>query len=67
MSLMRKLILAVAALFASISLSASGQPANWLEAYRAPAAKLIAASQGSDFAWQRLAEVTDLYGHRLSG
>ena len=64
---MRKLILAVAALSASISLSASGQPANWLEAYRAPAAKLIAASQGSDFAWQRLAEVTDLYGHRLSG
>lgn len=61
------LVVAVAALFASISLSASDQPANWLEAYRAPAAKLIAASQGSDFAWQRLAEVTDLYGHRLSG
>ncbi len=62
---MRKPILLVAVLFASLSLSA--QSSNWLEAYRAPAAKLIAASQGSDFAWQRLAEVTDLYGHRLSG
>jgi carboxypeptidase Q len=64
---MRNPILVLAALFASVSLSASDQSANWLEAYRAPAAKLIAASQGSDFAWQRLAEVTDLYGHRLSG
>jgi carboxypeptidase Q len=64
---MRKLILLVAVLFASASLSTFAQPPNWLEAYRAPAAKLIAASQGSDFAWQRLAEVTDLYGHRLSG
>jgi carboxypeptidase Q len=64
---MRKPILLVAALFASASLSTSAQPPNWLEPYRAPAAKLIAASQGSDFAWQRLAEVTDLYGHRLSG
>lgn len=58
--------LAVIAL-ACLSVSVSAQPSNWLESYRAPAAKLIAASQGSDFAWQRLAEVTDLYGHRLSG
>ena len=60
-----KILTAVALAFLSTSLSA--QPSNWLEAYRAPAAKLMAASQGSDFAWQRLAEVTDLYGHRLSG
>lgn len=64
---MRKPVLLVAVLSASASLSTFAQPSNWLEAYRAPAAKLIAASQGSDFAWQRLAEVTDLYGHRLSG
>jgi carboxypeptidase Q len=51
----------------SASASLSGQSPNWLEAYRAPAAKLIAASQATDFAWQRLAEVTDLYGPRLSG
>ncbi|MGE3344946.1 MAG: M28 family peptidase, partial [Vicinamibacterales bacterium] len=48
------------------SLSASVQPA-WLDAYRADAAKLIAASQSSDFAWQRLAELTDTFGPRLSG
>ena len=64
---MRKPIVLVAVLFAFASLSTFAQPPNWLDTYRAPAAKLIAASQGSDFAWQRLAEVTDLYGHRLSG
>jgi carboxypeptidase Q len=53
------------ALLLSVSLSA--QPVNWLDTYRDPAKRLIAASQSSDFAWQRLAEVTDLYGHRLSG
>jgi carboxypeptidase Q len=39
----------------------------WLDPYRDPAARLIEASQGSDFAWRRLAELTDTYGHRLSG
>lgn len=67
MCVMRKSILLGVALLASVSLSVSAQESNWLEAYRAPAAKLIAASQGSDFAWQRLAEVTDLYGSRFSG
>ena len=64
---MRALKLLAVSVLASLSVSLSAQPSNWLEAYRAPAATLIAASQGSDFAWQRLAEVTDLYGHRLSG
>jgi carboxypeptidase Q len=45
----------------------SAQSPTWLDAYRDPAGKLIAASQASDFAWQRLAEVTDLYGPRLAG
>lgn len=62
---MRARIFALLLLLAPISLSA--QASNWLDAYREPAAKLIAASQASDFAWQRLAEVTDLYGPRLSG
>ena len=64
---MRKPFLPVAALLASVSLTVSAQTGNWLDAYKAPAAKLIAASQGSDFAWNRLSEVTDLYGNRLSG
>jgi len=54
-------------LLAFVPVSLSAQSSAWLDAYRDPAAKLIAASQASDFAWQRLAEVTDLYGPRLSG
>lgn len=61
---MKRLAL-LAVLLTTVSLSA--QSPHWLDTYRDPAAKLIAASQASDFAWQRLAEVTDLYGPRLSG
>jgi carboxypeptidase Q len=39
----------------------------WLEPYRAPAQHLIAAARADDFAWQRLAEMTDTFGPRLSG
>jgi carboxypeptidase Q len=46
--------------------SAQGRPA-WLDPYRANAEKLIAAAQADQFAWDRLAELTDTYGQRLSG
>ncbi len=46
-------------------LAQSGQ--NWIDAYRPAAAKLITESQRTDAAWQRLAELTDTYGPRLSG
>ena len=39
----------------------------WLEPYREPARKLIDESLSSRFAWERLAELTDTFGHRLSG
>jgi carboxypeptidase Q len=39
----------------------------WLEAYREPAARLIGEATGSTFAWQRLSELTDSIGNRLSG
>ena len=41
--------------------------APWLEPYRANAQKLIAAAQADQFAWDRLAELTDTYGQRISG
>jgi carboxypeptidase Q len=41
--------------------------ALWLEPYREPAARLIGQALASDFAWQRLAELGDTFGHRLSG
>jgi carboxypeptidase Q len=40
---------------------------NWLDPYRANAQKLIAAAQADQFAWDRVAEITDTYGQRLSG
>ncbi len=45
---------------------AAAKPA-WLDAYRAPAARLIEAATADDAAWQRLAELTDTFGSRLSG
>ena len=39
----------------------------WLDPYRANADKLIAAAQADQFAWDRLAELTDTFGQRLSG
>ena len=40
---------------------------NWLDAYREPAERLIAESTSNAFAWNRLAELTDTFGHRLTG
>lgn len=39
----------------------------WLNPYREPAARLLGEAVASDFAWQRLAELGDTFGHRLSG
>jgi carboxypeptidase Q len=36
----------------------------WLDPYRANAQRLMSAAQEDDFAWQRLAELTDTYGAR---
>ena len=41
--------------------------AAWLDPYRETATRLIHASTSDNFAWRRLTEFTDTYGHRLSG
>jgi carboxypeptidase Q len=41
--------------------------AGWLAPYREPAARLIGEALSDTFAWRRLAELTDTFGHRLSG
>ena len=46
--------------------SAQNRPA-WLDPYRANAEKLMSAAQADQFAWDRLAELTDTFGQRLSG
>jgi carboxypeptidase Q len=57
-------LLVVLTLIAPVSQGASP---DWLVPYRPVAERLIAESQSSDFAWRRLAELTDTFGHRLSG
>ncbi len=41
--------------------------AAWLSPFRDNVSRLQAAAQADDFAWQRLAELTDTYGARLAG
>lgn len=49
-------------------LSGGAQPGpGWLDAYREPATRLIDAALADDHAWQRLAELGDTFGARLSG
>ena len=45
----------------------AGNGDEWLDAYREPAARLIRESLSTGFAWDRLAELTDRFGSRLSG
>jgi carboxypeptidase Q len=46
---------------------APGAQTRWLEAYREPARRVIDESRSSTFAWDRLAELGDTFGNRLSG
>ena len=43
------------------------QAQTWLEAYREPARRIVDESRASSFAWERLAELGDTFGNRLSG
>jgi carboxypeptidase Q len=61
----RSFVTVVASALATVTLLA--QSPAWLEAYKPIAQRIIAQSQSSDFAWKRLAELTDTYGNRLSG
>ena len=64
---MQKLRLVVAVSFVAV-LTASGlAQSDWLQPYREPARRLIDEATSSSFAWERLAELGDTFGHRLSG
>ena len=45
----------------------SVRTSDWLDAYREPAARLVAESLSTRIAWNRLAQLTDGFGPRLSG
>ena len=45
----------------------AGWTSGWIAPYRDTATRLIRTATADDFAWQRLAEMTDTFGSRLSG
>lgn len=49
------------------SIQTHAQSPSWLDPFKANASKLIAAATADQFAWDRLAELTDTHGQRLSG
>jgi carboxypeptidase Q len=61
--------LAVASLvvLSAVAPSAQSSTPAWLTPFSDNVARLVAAALANDFAWQRLAELTDTYGNRLSG
>jgi carboxypeptidase Q len=42
-------------------------PPQWLNSYRDATSRLLGEALSSPFAWERLAELTDTFGNRLSG
>jgi carboxypeptidase Q len=61
--------LAAASVLSLFGVATAAQPPSpaWLAPYRDHAARLIKAATADDFGWQRLAELTDTFGNRLSG
>jgi carboxypeptidase Q len=55
------------AVAAALSARGAAAPIPWLDPYREPAARLIGGALADAAAWDRLAELTDRFGHRLSG
>src|SRR5215211_3970626 len=55
------------ALLAFVASPLLAQPRPIAETYRAPADRIIDAALADSAAWRRIAELTDRFGHRLSG
>src|SRR5215216_6331002 len=60
-------IVVAAMLWPLTGATAAQSSSGWLNPFREEATKLIKAATADDFAWRRLAELTDTYGSRLSG
>lgn len=54
-------------LVAAFLISRTAAQNHWIDQYREPAKRLIDEALSSPFAWERLAELGDTFGHRLSG
>src|SRR5918995_873899 len=67
-SIVRSVVVFVCIFGFAITTSAQQPPSTaWLDPHRDPASRLLGEALASDFAWQRLAELGDTFGHRLSG
>ena len=65
---MRQTFALLAVVFAVLPMSSSAQGSQaWLDPYRDRVDRLIKAATADQFAWDRLAELTDTYGQRISG
>jgi carboxypeptidase Q len=64
---LRRILLVALCLSAAVPFLAAQADPPWLDAYRAPAARLVTEATGDSFAWNRLATLTDTIGNRLSG
>ncbi len=60
------LVLLIAALPVTTRTDTASVPA-WLTQLQPDATRLLKAATANDFAWRRLAELTDTFGHRVSG
>ncbi|HTM04647.1 MAG TPA: M20/M25/M40 family metallo-hydrolase [Vicinamibacterales bacterium] len=67
MRALRRLLAAAVVLVLPMQALHAQSSANFLSMYREDVARLVRAATSSDFAWRRLAELTDLHGPRLSG
>lgn len=64
----QRLLLPIAlAVVLGLASAASAEEPAGPEAYRDVAARIVSAARADRFAWDRLAELTDTFGHRLSG
>ncbi|MGH9308564.1 MAG: peptidase M28 family protein, partial [Vicinamibacterales bacterium] len=59
--------IALPILLAAATLAQPSAQESWLEPYREPARRIIAEATDDRLAWERLAELSDTFGHRLSG
>jgi carboxypeptidase Q len=66
MSLHRFLLALLVVALPATSWTDTSDP-TWLAQLRPDAERLLAAATANDLAWRRLAEMTDTFGHRLSG
>jgi carboxypeptidase Q len=64
---MRIVVVCGSLIVAALTASSAAQDGVWLEAYREAAARIVSEATGNRRAWDRLAELTDTFGPRLSG